>query len=111
MSQVYKYAAEIQAARIACEAPEMDAVAEHVADLARALAASHNVTGEYIDGIGTAEIKGKRGVIDRIAYVDHTFAASIEFGHVQTPHKGSRFIGPPRFVEGLHIMGRAAAQA
>ena len=107
MSQVYK-AASLQAAQIAGQDAEMDRVVESVANTARALAVSHNVTGEYLDGIGTAEIKGKRGVIDRIAYVDHSAGVSIEFGHIQGLHKGSTFVGPLEYVEGLHIFGRAA---
>jgi hypothetical protein len=108
MAQVYKVAG-ILAARIAGEDPAMDAAASAVADAARALAASHNVTGEYLNGIGTDRIRGKRGVTDRIAYVDHEAAASIEFGHEQGFRKG--FVGPGRYVEGLHIFGQAAGRA
>ncbi len=99
MAQVYRSAA-IQAAQIAGRSSEMDAAAERVANAARSIAVGHNVTGEYLSGIGTSEIRGKRGVTDRIAYVDAEAAASREFGH--------RTRGGRGYVEGLHIMGRAA---
>lgn len=105
MAQVYKVAG-ILAAQIAGEDPAMDIAAERVADAARAFAAPHNVTGEYLAGIGTERIRGKRGVTDRIAYVDHEAAASIEFGHQTRVGEGVH--GPPEHVEGLHIFGRAA---
>lgn len=103
MAQVFKSAA-IDAARVAGESPVMDAVAQAIADRARGLAASHNVTGEYLAGIGTARIAGKRGVTDRIAYVDHVAAASIEFGHLTRPGRGGK---PQHWVPGLHIFRRA----
>jgi len=99
MAQVYK-SVGVEAARIAGRSPEMDAAAERVANAARALAAGHNITGEYLNGIGTSEIRGKRGVTDRIAFVDAEAAASREFGHRTRDGKG--------YVEGLHIFGRAA---
>jgi hypothetical protein len=99
VAQVYKVAG-ILAARMAGQSLEMDAVAERIADAARNIAVSHNVTGEYLSGIGTSEIRGKRGVTDRIAYVDAEAAASREFGHRTRGGKG--------YVEGLHIFGRAA---
>ncbi len=99
MAQVYR-AAAIQAAQIAGRSSEMDAAAERVASAAREIAASHRVTGEFVDSIATSETRGKRGVTDRIASVDHEAAASIEFGH--------RTRGGRGYVEGLHIMGRAA---
>lgn len=108
MAQVYR-SAPIQAAVLAGQSHEMDVIAESIADAARGLAASHTVTGEYLAGIGTDRIRGKRGVTDRIAYVDHEAAASIEFGHVQGYRKG--FTGPPEYVEGLHIFARAARRA
>ncbi len=99
MAVVYKTVG-VQAARIAGLSPEMDAAAEKVANAARAIAAGHNVTGEYLSGIGTSEIRGKHGVTDRIAFVDAEAAASREFGHRTRSGKG--------YVEGLHIFGRAA---
>jgi|SRR5689334_3435021 len=103
MAQVFKSAA-IDAARVAGESPVMDSVAHGVADRARGLAAGHNVTGEYLAGIGVTRTAGKRGVTDRLAYVDHEAAASIEFGHLTRP--GRR--GTPRhWVPGLHIFRRA----
>lgn len=107
MATVYKIVG-VQAARIAGESSAMDAAATSVANAARSLAASHNVTGEFLSGIGTARIAGKRGVTDRIAYVDHSAAYSIEFGHQTRLGKGVQ--GPRRFVEGLHIFGRAAGR-
>jgi hypothetical protein len=84
----------------------MDIAANGIAQIARSLAAAHNVTGEFINGIGTERIAGKKGVTDRIAFVDHSAAFSIEFGHQTRLGKNMR--GPRRFVEGLHIFGRAA---
>lgn len=99
MAQVYRTVG-VEAARIAGRSPEMDAAAAKVAAAARAIAVGHNVTGEYLNGIGTSEIRGKRGVTDRIAFVDAEAAASREFGHRTRGGKG--------YVEGLHIFGRAA---
>ncbi len=107
MATVYRIAA-IQAARIAGQSTAMDIAAQGVAATARSLAASHNVSGEFINGIGVSSIAGKRGVTDRIAYVDHSAAFSVEFGHMTRLGKGQH--GPRRFVEGLHIMARAAGR-
>lgn len=105
MAEVYKIAA-ILAARIAGESPVMDAAAEMVASAARSLAASHNVTGDYLSGIGTERTPGKRGVTDRLAYVDDPAATFIEWGHLTRGGKDST--GPRQWVDGLHIFGRAA---
>ena len=105
MAQVYRVAA-IQAAQIAGEDAEMDRVATAGAALARAIAGGHRVTGSYLRGIGTERTPGKRGVTDRLFYVDDPAAAHIEFGHLT--RGGEELIGPRRWVEGLHIFGRAA---
>lgn len=105
MAQVYKIAA-IQAAQVAGESSVMDDVAEQVAGLARSLASAHKVTGKYLSGIGTERTRGKRGVTDRLAYVDDPAATFIEWGHVT--RGGEDMIGPRKWVPGLHIMGRAA---
>ena len=107
MSQVYK-SVGVQVARLAGDSTAMDRGATRVADTARTLARSHRVSGEFLRGIGTARIKGKRGVIDRIAFVDHSAAFSIEFGHQTRLGKGVH--GPRHYVEGLHIFGRAAGR-
>ncbi len=104
MAQVYRVAA-IQAAQIAGEDPAMDAAAERIAANARGLAASHRVSGDYIGGIGVERIPGKRGVTDRIAFVDDPAAAHIEFGHMTRLGRGVH--GPRRWVDGLHIFRRA----
>lgn len=105
MAQVYPIAA-IQAAQIAGESPVMDATAALVAAAARSLANAHRVSGDYVAGIGVERTPGKRGVTDRLVYVDDPAAAHIEFGHVT--RGGKDMIGPREWVEGLHIMGRAA---
>lgn len=105
MAVVYRIAA-IQAAVAAGQSPVMDEVAAKIESTVRGLAAGHRVTGEYVAGIGSEEIAGKRGVTDRIVFVDHPAAASIEFGHLTRLGEGSE--GPRRHVAGLHIFGRAA---
>ncbi len=101
MSTVYR-SVGVQVAIIVGNSSAMDAAADSVANKARSLAAGHRVTGDFVRSIGTAKIPGKSGVTDRIAFVDHVAAASIEFGHHQR--------GTGRFVEGLHIFGRAAGR-
>lgn len=98
MAQVYKNAGTL-AARIAGEDPEMDRVAAATASKARALAAAHKNTGKFAASITTERIKGKRGVTDRAVSATDPAALHIELGH--TAKNG-------RWVEGLHILGRAA---
>lgn len=105
MAQVYRIAA-IEAARIAGEDAAMDAAAAKVEATVRGLAAAHNVTGNYLSGVGTERTPGKRGVTDRLVYVDDPAAAHIEFGHLT--RRGKDMQGPQEWVEGLHIFGRAA---
>jgi hypothetical protein len=108
MAQVYKgyNGAGNQAARIAGQSAEMDVVAEALARRAREIAIAHSVTGNFFNSIDTAEIRGKRGVTDRIVYTDDPAAVSIEFGHQTRLGKGIH--GPRSYVEGLHIFGRVA---
>lgn len=105
MAQVYKIAA-IQAAQIAGEDSAMDTAAAKVEATVRALAAAHNVTGSYLSGIGTERTPGKRGVTDRLIFVDDPAAEHIEFGHLT--RRGKDMHGPQQWVAGLHIFGRAA---
>ena len=104
MATVYR-SASVTAARIAGESQVMDDVANAVADNARALAASHNVSGEFEASIGVERRPGKRGVTDRIVYADDPNALSIEFGHLTRPGKDGT---SQHWVEGLHILARAA---
>ena len=104
MATVYGRVAALQAARLAGLDPEMDRVAHETAARVHALAAAHNVTGEYLAGIGVEPTPGKRGVLDRLVYVDHEAASFIEWGHMQV----TRDHRPVRWVDGLHILGRAA---
>lgn len=105
MAEVYKIAS-ILAARIAGEDPAMDSAAAKVESSARSLAAAHRLTGNYLSGIGSERTPGKRGVTDRLVYVDDPAAAHIEFGHLT--RGGAEMDGPRHWVEGLHIFGRAA---
>jgi hypothetical protein len=108
MAQVYKgfNGAANQAARIAGRSAEMDIVAEAIAREIRDLAIGHSITGAFFESIDTAEIRGKRGVTDRIVYSADPAAVSIEFGHLTRLGRGVE--GPRQYVEGLHIFGRAA---
>jgi hypothetical protein len=99
MALVYRSAA-ITAAQIAGEDSAMDVAADGVASRARSFAAGH---GGLMADIGTERTPGKRGVTDRIAYLDHAWAAAIEFGHLTRPGEHAH----RQWVEGLHIMRRA----
>ncbi|GAB2698379.1 DUF5403 family protein [Thalassiella azotivora] len=101
MAQVYRTAG-IEAARIAGHSPDMDAGAAKVLATAKRIAAQHRVTGAYMARFGVATVKGKRGVLDREVYNDDPASMHIEKGH--------RARGGGRWVQGLHILARAAGQ-
>lgn len=73
--------------------------------VARSLAAQHVDTAAYIHSLGIERIKGKKGVTDRSVYSNDPQAHIIEAGHMQSSRKGLHF------VEGQHILRRAAAAA
>ncbi|WP_159794459.1 DUF5403 family protein [Puerhibacterium puerhi] len=91
MAEVFKRA-HIDAAQIAGDSAEMDAVADELAALARARAAGH--------GSLAGRIEVERSRKDRLVVLDHPEAAYVEFGHV---HNRDR----TQWVPGLHIMRNA----
>lgn len=107
MAQVFSHAG-ITAARVAGESPEMDRVAGEIVALSEALAAPHVKTGQYMALFAVERVRGRGGVTDREAYNDDPEALFIEVGHQARPSRTR--LGPARWVSGLRIMTRAAAQ-
>lgn len=66
---------------------------------AEALFAAHDRPGGH--EVGTA-----KGRLDGFVFLEGPAPLSVEFGH--WAHRGEHPQGPPVFVEGLHILGRAA---
>jgi len=101
MAQVFK-GAGTEAARVAGNDPEMDRVADRMADLIRATAAPHRDTGAFGESVEVHNVRGKRGVRDRLVTVSDPDAEHIEYGHATTGPDGEG-----AWVPGLHIVGRA----
>jgi hypothetical protein len=91
--------AHIEAARIASQTPEMDALESRVLNAVRASALRHRDTGNYLSKIGAETFVTKEGVHDRIIYADDENADLIEFGGVVED--------TGRIIPGLHIMRNA----
>lgn len=72
--------------------PHLDRVAQQILGRARANAAAHAQTGEYMASLGV-----QRAGIDRLVYSDDPAAAAIEFGHVT---RGKT----PKYVRGQRIL-------
>ena len=89
-------------AQIVAQQPEVVAavrkVRDEVAETAEALFASHDRPGRH-------EITTQDEKIDSLVSLDGPAPAAVEFGH--WAGKGANH----RFVEGLHILGRAVAEA
>lgn len=88
-------------ARIVGRSSAMDAGARTVAAKAAAIAGQYRDTGAYIASIEVSTTPGKQGVLDRLISATDPAAQAIEYGHVAPD--GS-------WVEGLHIMERAAGE-
>lgn len=82
------------------EMTALDVAARKIMAQAQTLAASHNITGEFASSFSVIRTPGEGGVTDRAVINDHPWAASIEFGHIDSKSK--------RPVAGLHILRRAA---
>ncbi|WP_269929105.1 DUF5403 family protein [Kocuria massiliensis] len=62
--------------------------------------APHNDTTEFFNSIKVGNIKGQKGVTDRMVYSDDPHALSKEYGH-KTPNGGK--------VDGIHAFAKAKA--
>lgn len=106
MAQVFKNAG-IEAARQVGESSAMDEAADVVLSAAKARAAQSRVSGDYLDSLQTATVKGQRDVKDREVYSDDPAALSIEFGHMS----GARGSADRKWVPGKFILTQAAQEA
>lgn len=97
-------------ARMVGLSSEMTAFCHPVLLAAKALAATHIKTGNYEASFGIDKIPGKKGVVDRAIYNSDPQAHIIEDGHLQYGKTDSGQV-TVRWVEGLHIMRRAAQTA
>lgn len=97
MAKVYKTATKA-ASIIAAGDPLMRQTAERVESTAKAEAAKHKDSGDYLRSIQTA--RGGGQVKDYIVYSDDPLAISKEFGHTTPDGK---------FVDGVHAFGKALA--
>lgn len=94
------------AARIAGRDPEMDHQAERMKAAIEREAAPHRRTGRYSGKVKVRRLRGKRGVSDRLVFVDHPAAVHIEWGHAVSGSYAPA-MGPARWVPGLRIVSRA----
>lgn len=81
MARVSKNA-NILAARIAGQDPEMDAAMHRVERAVQSEAVKHRDTGDFQSSIRSGRVRGKKGVTDRAVWSDDQAAWPIEFGHV-----------------------------
>lgn len=91
---------QIVARIVGNETTVLDQVAAQIMGKAEGLAASHNITGEFASSFSVIRTPGKAGVEDRAVINSHPWAASIEFGHIDSKTR--------RPVRGLHILRTAA---
>ena len=84
--------------------PELDEVAREILAFAIGLAAEHVDTGDFARSLNISIDRSSPSRRDRLVYSDDPAALSIEYGHVQRNKDGT----PGEFVEGLHILARAA---
>jgi hypothetical protein len=99
--------AGIEAAKIAGNSSEMDAVAARLVVLVKAEASKHNDSGAFSNSVAAVRARGKRGVTDRLVIATDPLAAVKEFGHVVRREKGGPALG---YVPGQHSMGQALAR-
>ncbi|GAA1051373.1 DUF5403 family protein [Arthrobacter russicus] len=86
--------------------PSLDAAALKVLALVTAQAGQHAKTGDYVRGLKIENVRGKKGVRDRLVVATDPNSISIELGHLTRP-LGEGVAGPRRWVPGLRIMGTA----
>ena len=96
----------IRMARYAGLHPVMDEAAQRVLSRAVVNATTHIDTSAYIRSLYWAPVRGRRGVMDREVGSTDPGALAIEYGHAAALGRGKE--GPRRWVEGQHILGRAA---
>ena len=70
---------------------------DRIKDAAETLFAPHDRPGGH-------KITTSNGIVDAYVSLEGPAAAALEFGHFTVPDKK----GEVRFVEGLHVMGKAA---
>lgn len=100
MATVYKHANRIVAHLPGVHAENV-ALAGDIATEARALLARHRITGEH-------HIEVTEGKVDAFASLVGPAAIALNDGHVLVDRKTGRPVG---YVEGLHIMEKAADTA
>lgn len=97
----------VTAAVIAGRSSEMDHAARRVQSAAIGVAASHRLTGAYINNFSIHTVPGESGtgreVDDRLVVNDDPGAAAIEWGYIRR-FKNSRRV---QYVPGQHILGKA----
>lgn len=101
MAVVFDKLAIREASRLCGESAQMDAVADMVAAKAKANAAAHFQTGDYINSIEVED--DQRPVVrDRLVMANDWAAKSIEYGHAAK--RSTKREGPSRWVPGQFIM-------
>lgn len=92
----------IEAIRIAGRSSTMDLVANQIRSRAKAHAAKHRDSGAFGDSIVVENVRGRRGVRDRLVTAKDPLAAPKELGHLLV--RDGRVIG---YVPGQHSMQKA----
>jgi hypothetical protein len=96
----------VDAAIIAGRSSEMDRAADRTLRAVKSVAASHRLTGAYINGLVIATVPGEQGtgrqVSDRVVSSTDPATLSIEYGHMKR-HKNARRVS---WVPGQHNLQR-----
>lgn len=76
---------------------EVDKAAAGILARAKARAAAHVDTGDYLDSLQVRNVKGRKGVRDRLVESTHPASVAIEFGHLNSTKKGAVFV-PGQYI-------------
>lgn len=85
---------------------EVDKAAAAILSRAKARAATHVDTGDYLDSLQVRNVKGRKGVRDRLVESTHPASVAIEFGHLNYTKKGAVFV-PGQYILKGAIKGGA----
>jgi hypothetical protein len=88
MGQVFANAG-IAAARVGGNHPAMDVQASRVLGILRSVAARHLRTGQLQGSLHKRDVRGPRGVKDRLVYSTDPNIIAINYGHVQVDNQGN----------------------
>lgn len=76
---------------------EVDKAAAAILSRAKARAATHVDTGDYLDSLQVRNVKGRKGVRDRLVESTHPASVAIEFGHRNHTKNGEVFV-PGQYI-------------